>query len=402
MKVCIITPFELPVPAVKGGAVEGLTERIVENNEKERKLDLEVLSVWDKEAQMVSEKIYNNTNFIYLKRKKAINIIDSFYEKIHEMFNGKKNSYPRRYCWKLYVLSRIKNILKKKNYDKVVFENAGYLLNVLKDKRIMKKYENNIFYHVHNEIPKNINRNGLKKCKILFVSQYLEKEATKEFSGLEQKNMYILKNGINTNHFRKELNERERIRTELGVDKSDILITFVGRITEEKGIEELIDVINEMKNDKIKLLIVGSHNFGNEDDSDFSKKIKDKMDKMREKIIFTGFVTNDNVWKYYKLGDITALPSKWEEPAGLTIIEAAMCLTPIITTNSGGITEYIDSRYSMVIPKKELKDNLKKAIKEMIENLDKYQMLAKLQMDKVQKNFDSKSYFNNFLEILNK
>ena len=49
-KICIITQGMLPVPAVKGGAVETLVEYILNCNEVGKKLDITVLSVEDEEA----------------------------------------------------------------------------------------------------------------------------------------------------------------------------------------------------------------------------------------------------------------------------------------------------------------------------------------------------------------
>ena len=42
------------------------------------------------------------------------------------------------------------------------------------------------------------------------------------------------------------------------------------------------------------------------------------------------------------------LPSMWDEPAGLTMVEAMASGVPVITTNSGGIPEY-SGGYSVVL-----------------------------------------------------
>ena len=57
-KILIITGG-LPVPAVKGGAIQTLVENLIEINEHEHELDLYVTSVFDENAYCKSKK-YNN------------------------------------------------------------------------------------------------------------------------------------------------------------------------------------------------------------------------------------------------------------------------------------------------------------------------------------------------------
>ena len=70
MKVAIICPQGLPVPAVKGGAIETLVELICRENEIYEDLDIDIYSIYDEEAKKVA-KSYNYSNFIYLCKNKC-------------------------------------------------------------------------------------------------------------------------------------------------------------------------------------------------------------------------------------------------------------------------------------------------------------------------------------------
>ena len=60
----------------------------------------------------------------------------------------------------------------------------------------------------------------------------------------------------------------------------------------------------------------------------------------------------------YQLGNIAVLPSMWEEPAGMTMVEAVVSGLPLITTNSGGIPEYISDDVAVLLDRDEnLVDN---------------------------------------------
>ena len=66
MKICFIAPKNFPVPALKGGAVETLITDFIDENEKSKKVDVDVITIYDKEAFAQSKK-YCNTNFLTFK-----------------------------------------------------------------------------------------------------------------------------------------------------------------------------------------------------------------------------------------------------------------------------------------------------------------------------------------------
>ena len=59
------------------------------------------------------------------------------------------------------------------------------------------------------------------------------------------------------------------------------------------------------------------------------------------RIKFTGLIPQSEISALYHIADVAVLPSMWEEPAGLTMLEAAAAGVPVITTNAGGIPEYL-------------------------------------------------------------
>ena len=64
-KICFITQCSLPIPTVKGGAVETLIEYLLDENEKNPTFEFTVISVGDDEAESISKK-YTHARFIYV------------------------------------------------------------------------------------------------------------------------------------------------------------------------------------------------------------------------------------------------------------------------------------------------------------------------------------------------
>ena len=125
MKVLIVSPCDLPVPATKGGAVATLVESLVKQNEKNNEIDLNVISIYDQIAEEESKK-YNNTKFIFWKEPYLFKKIDELYEWFYKNILKKPHQVLKRYMTKIYILICLKKELKKNDYDRVILENKGY------------------------------------------------------------------------------------------------------------------------------------------------------------------------------------------------------------------------------------------------------------------------------------
>src|SRR3989339_868327 len=111
-----------------------------------------------------------------------------------------------------------------------------------------------------------------------------------------------LPNGVDTNIFQ-PAGKDERLMNKLGISNDDKVIIFVGglgRLHFFKGVDVLIGAYEQIKTKipNIKLLIIG--------DGDQ----KDRYIKLAgEGVIFTGWVLNEDLSKYYNLSDVFVLPS---------------------------------------------------------------------------------------------
>lgn len=195
------------------------------------------------------------------------------------------------------------------------------------------------------------------------------------------RNVHIVPTGIDIDRFKLENNQGidiEKERKKIKLSKEDFIITFVGRIAEEKNIIFLLENMKKIikKNQKIKLLIVG-------DGPDLeSYKKYSKENKLNDNVIFVGKVPWDDIPKYYLISDVFVTASK-SETQGLTVIEAMAAGLPVvcikddsfITTvendSNGKIFEddkgYIESIVSLSKNKK-LLDKLKKGAENTAEH----------------------------------
>ena len=144
--------------------------------------------------------------------------------------------------------------------------------------------------------------------------------------------------------FSKRQQWRMEIRKELGYSSSDFVYGFVGRITKDKGIDELLSAFLELK-DNSKLLLVGDIEEDNHLDVELLAKAQQNSN-----IKFHSFVSD--IERYYAAIDVLVLPS-YREGFGNVVIEAGAVGTPAIVTDIPGPTDTIDrEKTALVVPVK--------------------------------------------------
>ena len=139
------------------------------------------------------------------------------------------------------------------------------------------------------------------------------------------KTVHIVPTGIDVERFyieNQNKKELDLLKKELKIKKDDFLITYIGRLAEEKNIEFLIKNHTKLSK-KCKLLIVGS----GPDFDKFNKLVSDL--KLNDRVIFTGAIPHYDVPKYYAISNVFVTASV-TETQGLTVIEAMASSVPVV------------------------------------------------------------------------
>ncbi|WAE44399.1 glycosyltransferase family 4 protein [Levilactobacillus brevis] len=357
-----------PVPAVRGGAVSTLVEHLVQDNERTHVYSLQVISFFDRQAEIKSRN-YKNTHFVWIRVPYVFKILDLIlFEFIKIFFPRKKNLSYRSAFSLLYYIGKVRSLIKKKS-DDVLIENNIPLSLVFKK----MNYAGNYYYHLHN-VPR-INagcRDVLNAAAgFLCVSDYVRKEIMSEknpIGPIRRDKVWIFKNCIDLSIFNDIENkkENEKLKQSMGISNMDRILLFTGRISQEKGVDQLIRAVRLLpKHYCFRLLIVGSYLHGERVTDTFIDDLKYLSRPINDKVNFVGFIEQNEIKKYYQIADIAILPSIWNEPAGLTMLEAMACGTPVITTNARGIGEYVENKAIVL----ERNKNLVQKIKTNIESL---------------------------------
>jgi len=130
------------------------------------------------------------------------------------------------------------------------------------------------------------------------------------------------------------------IRREFGLEKSDKILLYVGRLTSEKNIRFLFNVLSRLLRDnavsRLKMIIVGTGRHETE--------IKRECGAMglSEAVIFAGLVKDRHrLADFYAAGDVFVFASV-TEVFGLVLLEAQACGTPVVAVGEGGVCDVVE------------------------------------------------------------
>lgn len=396
MKVLVITPGVLPVPATKGGAVEKLIEEYIDYNENNYKVDFTVYTIKDDKENY---NLYKHTQFRVIDGNKVTYKIEKVFRWIIN------NIIPKIHIGNVFINKVIKDLKKRKEkYDLIIVENISY--NVLFLRKLFP--DTKIIYHIHNDF---LNAKTKKAKKILeqsnliiSVSNYI-KNRIQEIEPTDK--ICVVYNGIDIDRFSKKIteNEKDMIRNKYGLNKQDIVFVFVGRFVKEKGVKELVTAFTKIlqedktKYSNVKLLVVGSKSGKNRKKDRYRLEVENIASKCKDNIKFIGFIPYDELPKIYNISDIQIVPSRWGEAFGNVVIEGMASGIHQIVTNDGGIPEIVNGRNVKIIEKDNLTENLYKSIKDTLEDKEKF--FKRNEFTDIEK-YSKKEYCKNIFELINK
>jgi glycosyltransferase involved in cell wall biosynthesis len=388
MKIAIITAGVLPVPAVQGGAVENLVDFCLEYNDKYHLHDITVYSIAHpavKNHKAIKSK-YNHYRYIKLN-----GWIARIKKKIYLRKYGGEEYY--HYSVEYFFHEACKHIFRH-NYDIIIIENRpAFALKLLgkTNAKLVLHQENDYL----NSNLQNYSEIYQRYSCIINTSSYVTQRVHTIVPN--DSKCHTVLNGIDTQRF---YDARAISRHKIGLSDKQFVIVFSGRLTPEKGILELILAIKKLsKTVDCILLIIGASAYGKDKEpTPFIQKLEEETEPIRDSVFYTGYMDYKDIPSYLKTADIAVVPSMWEEPFGLTVVEAMASGLPLITTRSGGIPEICEG-VATIVRREGIVDNLANAILELYNHPEKRQAMAKASLER-SKLFDKETYARNYFATL--
>ncbi|OGW39034.1 MAG: hypothetical protein A2Y97_02355 [Nitrospirae bacterium RBG_13_39_12] len=168
------------------------------------------------------------------------------------------------------------------------------------------------------------------------VSEKVREVMSRRLPGITSR-MNVINYGIDLKIFDFSEETRSRGREMLGISEKEKVILFLSLISKQKGADIAIKAFRELSNDNSLRLIIGGA-------GEYLKGAKDlaKQYGLESRIIFPGFIPNEEAPLYYNASDIFIFPTLRLESFGIVIAEAMACKRPVIASRIGSIPYVID------------------------------------------------------------
>lgn len=180
---------------------------------------------------------------------------------------------------------------------------------------------------------------------------------------------------------------RDQVRRAYSIDKKTIVFAFAGRLTADKGVNELLEAFLKVieKHSEAKLLIMG----GMDNESSLHEGLLDRA-KVSGNVIFTGNV--EDIERYYAASDVFVAPS-YREGFGLVVIEAEAMGIPAIVSDVPGQIDAIKPNETGIACKVKDIETLVAAMNQLIESPVLRENLGCNAVNFVTDNFEQKKLF---------
>tara|TARA_B100001996_G_C18661193_1_gene593163 strand:+ start:775 stop:1935 length:1161 start_codon:yes stop_codon:yes gene_type:complete len=215
-----------------------------------------------------------------------------------------------------------------------------------------------------------------KKLKILTLTNH-HKDYLIEL-GISKKNIFVYPNP--SPYLYKPQNDNQKKLNQ---------IIYAGRISKEKGLLELVNTWNSIKNNDFKLKIIG--------EGPLFKELQD-ITSSSDSIHLIGYLDNEKVAHIIKESKAVVTATKLFEGQPTLLCEASSLSVPSIFPSAGGMKDFFPKNYEFTFDQYDYKDLGKKL--EQIIKLSNIEKVAKENHDHIKKYLDEERLFITFNEIL--
>ena len=388
-QICFICVSGLPIPPVKGGAIETLVYELVQENEK---MCNYLFTVVTTEDNKLKDFHLNYTKFHRIANKKWLNRICRRLN-----FLGRKLRLVKNDFVPLEKKEAAHWLVKKwQEFDLIIEENGMEVFKEIGDSIPINKK----VFHIHGISEYNF-ENANQVGWAIAVSSYIARTWISS-SGFAKNRINILYNCIDLDKFRPNYENLE-IKKTYGIREDDFVIFFSGRIIPEKGILELIKAVNLLEDENIVLLIAGDLHYGySQQQREYTTLLQKLAKQSKSEIVFLGYIDNELLRNYHCISNVVAIPSICEEAFCLVVLEAQASGRAIVATRNGGIPEILPPECGIIVDNdKNIVENFSKAIKYLKDNTDICRSMGQAGTIHASK-YSKENYYIKFCEIIGK
>lgn len=376
MNVLLICTEMLPVPNIRGGAIQtyicGVSHLLSEQHQ------ITIISRTD--PDLPDEEVVNGIRYVRIDSQR---LLDVYKQGIVKYLSETEEQYDI-----IHIFNRPKLVLP--------------VSELAPNSRIILSMHNDMFK------PEKISRAegaaAIEKLEtIITISKYIGQTIVSYFPEAAPK-IFPIYSGVDLSRFapwtksESALKARKDIRAKYDLGSKKIIL-FVGRLSRNKGPHVLVKAMSHIKSKDAVLVIVGAAWYSDDRVSDYISYTRALAERSPIPVITTGFVQADEVHNWFCAADVFVCTSIWEEPLARVHYEAMAAGLPFITTARGGNPEIILNDNGYLVQNPEDPIEYANHLNNMLANLESTRNMGLRGRKLVEENFTWNHVANNILSV---
>lgn len=171
--------------------------------------------------------------------------------------------------------------------------------------------------------------------KVICCSNYMVSHVRWAF-GLPEDKLVMVPNGVNIQEYAGNKNTDLRSFRRKFALPEEKLVLYVGRLVYEKGIHVFVNAVPKILEKVDAKFVVVGNGYMKEPLSNLVKSMG-----LAHKVMFTGFVDDETLKNLQRCADVSVVPSLFE-PFGIVALEAMAAKSPIVVSDTGGLSEIVE------------------------------------------------------------
>jgi glycosyltransferase involved in cell wall biosynthesis len=224
------------------------------------------------------------------------------------------------------------------------------------------------------------------------IGREIEREAIA--LGIPRSRVHFLPNAIDMDQFRlPRPGERDELRRALGVSPEQVLCVFLGRLSLEKGLMELMEAWRQVRNPQAFLIVAGPDMDGHAWDVGPTARAFVIEHHLDASVRFVGSLRDPS--RLLRAADIFIQPSHFEAQ-GLSAVEALASGLPVVASAVGGLLDFVkDGENGALFPVKDAQA-LARSLQTLVDDAALRVRLAAAARPSVETEYDERLVFARF------
>jgi glycosyltransferase involved in cell wall biosynthesis len=231
---------------------------------------------------------------------------------------------------------------------------------------------------------------------VICIGRDLEREALR--AGVARERVHYLPHGVDLQRFRPAApSERDTLRAEFGWPTDRLVALFVGRLSQEKGVMDLLAAWQIAGRSDALLVLVGPDMTGHPWDAGAPGRAFVASHQLAARVRFEG--PSSDPARFYRAADIFVQPSHFEA-LGNTALEAMASGLPIVTSGVGGLADFCVDDANALLYAPRSPESMAAALGRMLDDAALRRRLGAAGQDTVARGFELNSVMDQYASLI--